>query len=48
MLLDSFFDDQDLGSPRINLRTVEYLRSVAAAEGLDLQAGRRNPTGLAP
>jgi len=46
VLLDSFFDDQDLDSPKSNLRTVEYLRSVAAAESLDLQAERRNPTGL--
>ena len=32
-------------SPRSNLRTVEYLTAVAQAEGLDLQARRRNPTG---
>lgn len=43
VLLDSYFDD--LGSPRSNLRTVEYLNATAAAEGLDLQARRRNPTG---
>jgi hypothetical protein len=43
VLLDSFFDD--LGSARSNLRTVEFLRAVAAAEGLDLQARRGNPTG---
>jgi hypothetical protein len=43
VLLDSHFDD--LASPRSNLRTVEYLNAVAAAEGLDLQARRRNPTG---
>jgi cardiolipin synthase len=45
VLLDAFFDNQDLNSPRSNLRTVEYLTSVARAEGLDLQARRRNPTG---
>ena len=45
VLLDAFFDNQDLNSPRSNLRTVEYLTSVAQAEGLDLQARRRNSTG---
>ena len=45
VLLDAFFDNQDLNSPRSNLRTVEYLTSVAQTEGLDLQARRRNPTG---
>ena len=45
VLLDAFFDNQDLNSPRSNLRTVEYLTAVAQAEGLDLQARRRNPTG---
>jgi cardiolipin synthase len=45
VLLDAFFDNQDLDSPRSNLRTVEYLTAVARAEGLDLQARRRNPTG---
>ena len=45
ILLDAYFDNQDLTSPRSNLRTVEYLTSVAQAEGLDLQAQRRNPTG---
>jgi len=45
VLLDAYFDNQDLNSPRSNLRTVEYLNSVAQAEGLDLQARRRNPTG---
>jgi phosphatidylserine/phosphatidylglycerophosphate/cardiolipin synthase-like enzyme len=44
VLLDAFFDNQDLDSPRSNLRTVEYLTAVAQAEGLDLQARRRNPT----
>jgi phosphatidylserine/phosphatidylglycerophosphate/cardiolipin synthase-like enzyme len=46
VLLDAYFDNQDLTSPRSNLRTVEYLTSVAQAEGLDLQARRGNPTGL--
>ena len=45
VLLDAFFDNQDLDSPRSNLRTVEYLTAVAQAESLDLQARRRNPTG---
>ena len=45
VLLDAFFDNQDLESPRSNLRTVEYLSYIAQSEGLDLQARRRNPTG---
>jgi cardiolipin synthase len=45
VLLDSFRDDADLGSPRSNLRTVEYLRALAGVEGLDLDARRANPTG---
>ncbi len=45
VLLDSHFDNQDLGNPRSNLRTVEYLQAIARAEGLDLDARRRNPTG---
>ena len=45
VLLDAYFDNQNLNSPRSNLRTVEYLKAVAAAEGLDLDARRRNPTG---
>ena len=40
-----FYHNHDLDSPRSNLRTVEYLTAVAQAEGLDLQARRRNPTG---
>jgi phosphatidylserine/phosphatidylglycerophosphate/cardiolipin synthase-like enzyme len=44
VLLDSFFDD--LGSPRSNLRTAEYLNAMARAEGLDLEARRANPTGV--
>ena len=43
ILLDSFFDDgEDL---RSNRATVEYVRAVAAAEGLDLEARLANPTG---
>jgi cardiolipin synthase len=45
VLLDAFFDNQDLDSPRSNPRTVEYLTAVAQAEHLDLQARHRNPTG---
>ena len=45
VLLDAYFDNQDLDSPRSNLRTVEYLTAIAQAESLDLQARRRNPTG---
>ncbi len=45
VLLDAYLDNQSLGSPRSNQRTVEYLRAVAQAEGLDLQARRANPTG---
>lgn len=44
ILLDSYFDD--LASSRSNLRTEEYLTSLARAEGLDLQVRRGNPTGL--
>ena len=46
VLLDAYFDNQNLNSPRSNLRTVEYLNALATTEGLDLQAQRRNPTGL--
>ncbi len=45
VLLDAFFDDANLHSPRCNLRTVEYLNAVAQSEGLDLAARRGNPTG---
>ena len=45
MLLDAYFNSQDLDSPRSNLRTTEYLSHIADTEGLDLQARRRNPTG---
>lgn len=44
VLLDEFFDDAtDL---RSNRATVDYLESVAAVEGLDLQARTGNPTQL--
>ncbi len=46
ILLDSFFDD--LTSSRSNLRTEEYLTSMARLEGLDLEVRRGNPTGLGP
>jgi len=42
---DAYFDNQDLGSPRSNLRTVEYMNAMARNEGLDLEARRRNLTG---
>ena len=45
MLLDAYFDNENLNSPRSNLRTVEYLKAITHAEGLDLDARRRNPTG---
>lgn len=45
VLLDAYFDNQDLNSPRSNLRTVEYVNAIAQAEGLDLQAQWGNPTG---
>ena len=47
VLPDAFFDNQDFASPRSNLRAVGYLTAVAQAEGPDLQARRRNPTGQA-
>jgi cardiolipin synthase A/B len=42
ILLDSFFDDPD--DLRNNAGTVAYVRALAAAEGLDLQARVGNPT----
>jgi phosphatidylserine/phosphatidylglycerophosphate/cardiolipin synthase-like enzyme len=45
VLLDSFQDNTNLDSPRSNLRTVEYLWTLANQEGLDLDARRANPTG---
>lgn len=43
LLLDSYFDDaEDL---RNNQLTVDYVRSIAASEGLDLDARLGNPTG---
>lgn len=44
LLLDSYFDDDD--DPRGNGATVDYLHTVAAAEGLDIQARVGNPAGL--
>ncbi len=43
LLLDSFFDDAE--SLRNNQLTVEYVRAIAASEGLDLDARLGNPTG---
>lgn len=42
LLLDSFFDEPE--ALRSNRATVDYVRSVAAAEGLDLAARLGNPT----
>ncbi len=42
LLLDEFFDDAE--ALRSNRATVEYLRALAAAEGLDLDARLGNPT----
>lgn len=42
LLLDSYFDDPD--ELRSNQATVEYVRSIAAAEGLNLEARTGNPT----
>lgn len=44
LLLDAYYDD--LVSSRSNLRTAEYLISIARAEGLDVQVRRGNPAGL--
>ena len=44
LLLDAYYDD--LVSSRSNLRTAEYLTSIARAEGLDLAVRRGNPAGL--
>jgi phosphatidylserine/phosphatidylglycerophosphate/cardiolipin synthase-like enzyme len=43
VLLDSFFDDEE--ALRSNRATVEYLNTLAATEGLDLEARTGNPTG---
>ncbi len=43
LVLDSFFDEPE--SLRSNRATVEYVRAVANAEGLDLAARLGNPTG---
>ncbi len=42
-LLDELFDDGE--SLRSNRSTVDYVRAIADAEGLDLKARLRNPTG---
>ena len=43
LLLDSYFDDPQ--NPRSNRATVDYVRAIAAAEGLDLDARLGNPAG---
>jgi phosphatidylserine/phosphatidylglycerophosphate/cardiolipin synthase-like enzyme len=43
LLLDSFFDDGE--SLRSNRATADYVRALAAAEGLDMEARLGNPTG---
>ncbi|MFN8491661.1 MAG: phospholipase D-like domain-containing protein [Caldilineaceae bacterium] len=42
LLLDSFFDDSEV--LRSNRATVDYVRALATAEGLDLDARAGNPT----
>lgn len=42
LLLDSYFDDED--ALRNNRATVNYVRSIAMSEGLDLDARLGNPT----
>lgn len=42
LLLDSFFDEED--ALRSNWATAEYVRAVAAAEGLNLEVRLGNPT----
>jgi phosphatidylserine/phosphatidylglycerophosphate/cardiolipin synthase-like enzyme len=42
LLLDSFFDEED--ALRSNRATAEYVRAIAAAEGLNLEARLGNPT----
>jgi phosphatidylserine/phosphatidylglycerophosphate/cardiolipin synthase-like enzyme len=42
LLLDSYFDDPE--QLRSNQATVDYVRTIAAAEGLDLEARTGNPT----
>jgi hypothetical protein len=43
LLLDSFFDEPEAN--RSNQSTVEYLATVAAAEGIDIVGAVGNPTG---
>lgn len=42
LLLDSYFDDSE--QLRSNQATVDYVRAIAAAEGLNLEARIGNPT----
>ncbi len=43
LLLDGYFDDPQ--DPRGNRATAGYVRAIAVAEGLDLDARLANPTG---
>jgi len=43
LLLDGYFDDPQ--DPRGNRAAAGYVRAIAAAEGLDLDARLGNPTG---
>ncbi len=43
IVLDSYFDDAE--ALRSNRATVDYVRTVAEAEGLDMDARLGNPTG---
>jgi cardiolipin synthase A/B len=43
LLLDSFFDEPE--ALRSNQATVEYLATIAVAEGLDIMGAVGNPTG---
>lgn len=43
LLLGSFFDDGE--ELRSNRATVDYIRVIAATEGLDLDVRLGNPTG---
>ena len=46
LLLDSRFDEPD--GPRSNRATADYVRAIAAAEGLDLEARSADPDGRRP
>ena len=44
LLLDVYFDDS--GSPVSNAATCDYVKAIAAAEGLSLECALANPAGL--